>query len=146
MTLHISIPLISKLIEERNFVLHSWNDTISGGVWCCCLRFDIQCKALQDASEDVPFEDEMFELDSVYEYLLNQKANWLPIVIAPNLIKAIAALEARLEALPPDFLSAESNWSYATFQTIEHIRTVDGKYKLLPIDFNEVNANYFKID
>lgn len=145
MTSNLSIPLIDKLISKRNFVLHSWDDNYSTGVWCCCLPYSGQCIEVEDASED-----QGFDMDSAYSYFLDPNANWLPIVIAPSFIEALAALEARLAALPPDFISTDS-WSYATFQVIEHVRTVrkktsenyaetNGKYKPLPTDFNDIDA------
>jgi len=144
MTTDLLFPLIGELVKERGFVLQTWSDRYSDGVWVCCLPYSPQCEAVNDVSEDG-------DLDMIpaTEYLLNPKIDWLPVLIGSNFIDALQTLEARLNALPKDFIQPDSKWIVAVHEAIEHLRAVrkensgdyggtDGKYIPLPSDFTKL--------
>ncbi len=142
MTGNSPIPLIDKLVKEKNFVLLTWNDRYScGGAWACCLPYLSQCEVVYESSED----GDTLMIPKT-EYLLN--TSWLPIVTGSSATDALQKLETRLATLPTDFL-ADDNWAYATDEAINYLsRTakkyehdeggIDGRLKPLPIDYKEI--------
>lgn len=139
MTENSPIPLIDKLVKEKNFVLLTWNARYTSGAWACCLPYLFQCEAVLEASEDGDVE-----MIPKTEYLLN--ASWLPVLIGSNAMDALQKLEARLATLPTDFL-ADGDWVYAAGEAIDYlIRTekkysddfIDGHLKPLPVDYREI--------
>lgn len=122
MTDNSPIPLIEKLVKEKNFVLLTWNDRYSSGsgAWACCLPYLSQCQVVHDASDDGDLE-----MIPKTEYLLNAK--WLPVLTGSNAMDALQKLEARLATLPTDFL-ADNNWVYATGEAIDYLIRAEKKY------------------
>lgn len=141
MTTNSPIPLIDKLVKEKNFVLLTWDARYSSGAWACCLPYLSQCEVVYEASSD----GDTLMIPKM-EYLLN--TNWLPLVDGSSAMDALEKLEARLATLPTDFL-ADNDWVYATDEAINYLsRTqkkyahdeggLDGRLNPLPIDYREI--------
>jgi hypothetical protein len=141
MTDNSPIPLIDKLVKEKNFILLTWDDRYSSGVWACCLPYLSQCEVVFEASTDGDLE-----MIPATEYLLNAK--WLPVLIGSSAMDALQKLEARLAALPTGFL-ADDDWVYASGEAIGYLErtqnkyahdygAIDGNLKPLPNDYREI--------
>ena len=141
MTENSPIPLIDKLVKEKNFVLLTWDARYSSGAWACCLPYLSQCEVVYEASED----GDTLMIPKM-EYLLN--TNWLPLIDGSSAMDAMQKLEARLAALPTDFL-ADNDWINATGEAINYLSRIekkykdddggiDGRLKPLPIDYREI--------
>ncbi|MCE2571841.1 hypothetical protein [Motilimonas eburnea] len=108
---------INELMTKHGFVLRSWDDRYSKGIWVCIARNGSLLEEVEDASD-------AGDLDMIpaTDFILSQ--NWLPIVVGNDLCDGLKKLENRLSALPESELTRLSQWSKAVDEVLEHLKVV----------------------
>lgn len=133
---------INLLIAEHGFHLHAWESRY-GGFWICLMPGIDQVAFVADATE---YGDcDMIPLTG---YL--RSTDWLPIVVASDLMSALDALDERLSSLPEAVLGRATAWSEQIVSAVEHAEQVmltskdygecDGRFAVLPKSFFDLAA------
>ena len=133
--------LIDALISKQGFVLESWDDRYSKGVWVALSPSEYLTGRIMSSSSDG-------DLDMIpaTEFVLGTE--WMPVVTGRTFLESMSALENLLEALPPEMMARGSTWAVAVTKALEHLRDVqnehkgygasDGKFVALPVTFVQV--------
>ena len=127
---------INLLVSKHGFTLKVWDDRYSKGLWAVCTPNQWQANEIQESSE-------AGDLDMIpaTEYALS--TDWLPVVTAPSLLKALDTLEERLTSLGDAELGRSTAWAKGVWDALEHLRDVrresadygdtDGRFRALPV-------------
>ncbi len=134
--------LINQLIGKNGFGLRSWDDRYSKGVWVCVAPNSYMLEEIESATDAGDLD-----MEPATDYLLQNKAEWLPFVVANDFVDGLNKLEARLAALPESELQRNSAWSDAVTNVIEHLKEVnestneyggmEGKFKTISPDYKQ---------
>lgn len=134
---------INDLATNHGFVLQSWDDRYSKGVWAGLAPVEHQ---LDDVRESTSAGDS--DMIPATEYFSGTK--WLPLVTGRDLLGALTSLEQRLATIPADLLGRGSDWTELVSNAFEHLRDVqrehsgygaaDGHYVPLPVTLDEALA------
>ncbi|MEN7527632.1 MULTISPECIES: hypothetical protein [unclassified Cupriavidus] len=134
---------IDALITTHDFAFQAWQDRYGKGVWAALGVWENMIDTVRDLSS-------AGDLDMIpaMEYVFS--VDWLPMETGRTLNEAMAALEAKLAALPQEQLTRGSEWTSAVSRAIEDLRDtwnavrgygdLDGKLPKLPADFAELGA------
>lgn len=107
-------PCIDRCLKDiHGWVLESWRDRYSKGVWVGLAAYDqVETVRLSTSAGDL-------DMETARNFLLDSKI--LPIVVEDTFGAAVAALEARLQALPSDQLKKHSAWSTAVHSDYQYL-------------------------
>lgn len=100
-------PCIDRCLDIQGWVLQSWKDRYSKGVWVALgPECQLQKVRLSTSAGDL-------DMETATDFLLHSKI--LPILVEDTFGAALAAVEARLQALPVDEFKKNSAWSTAVY-------------------------------
>jgi hypothetical protein len=110
-----SFPLISRLVAERSFTFHAWDDRYSLGVSVVLSNTHGGAQALNDYLECGDMDRDAL-LDFLWE------AGWLPCLTGRSMMVAMQNLEERLASLPLSEESGNRAWADMVRDALDIVR------------------------